>query len=113
VKKLVLLACLALAYASSAAAAPSLRCEGRIIRVGAPAAYVLAICGEPANQVLQESVARAATASGSSRLVGLALSEQWIYERGWGHFPAVLFFLDGKLKRIDFLPYRSNRTTSG
>ena len=38
------------------------------------------------------------------RIIGIALSEQWIYERGWGKFPAVLFFVDGTLKRIDFLP---------
>jgi hypothetical protein len=46
---------------------------------------------------------------GGSRIVGLTLSEQWIYERGWGRFPAVLIFLDGTLKRIDFLPHRSDR----
>ena len=45
------------------------------------------------------------------RLVGIALSEQWIYERGWGRFPAVLVFVDGTLKRIDFLPHRSDKAT--
>jgi hypothetical protein len=103
-KHLLLLACLALSYTSAATAAPSLRCNGRIMKVGVPAAYVLAECGEPANQVIQESVARAGTVTGHSRLVGLALSEQWIYDRGWGKFPAVLFFLDGTLRRIEFLP---------
>jgi hypothetical protein len=108
-KRLLLLACVALAYTSTATATPSLRCHGRIIRVGVPAAYVLSECGAPANQVIQESVARAGTTSGTSRLVGLALSEQWIYDRGWGRSPAVLVFLDGTLKRIDFLPARSDR----
>jgi hypothetical protein len=79
------------------------------MKVGVPAAYVLSECGLPANQVIQESVARAGTAEGGSRLVGLALSEQWIYDRGWGRFPAVLVFLDGTLRRIDFLPTRSDR----
>ena len=107
-KNLLLLGCLALSYTSAASAAPSLRCNGRIIRVGVPAAYVLSACGAPENQVIQESLARAATLTGTSRLVGIALSEQWVYDRGWGTFPAVLVFLDGTLKRIDFLPQRSN-----
>jgi hypothetical protein len=108
VKHQFLLAFLAVAYTSAASAAPSLRCNGRIIRVGVPAAYVLSECGAPENQVIQESLARAGTVSGSSRLVGIALSEQWVYNRGWGRFPAVLVFLDGTLKRIDFLPHRAD-----
>ena len=103
----LLLAILGLCYAASATAAPSLRCNGRIIRVGVPAAFVLSQCGSPENLVLQESVARAGTVTGASRVVGLTLSEQWMYNRGWGRFPAVLHFLDGTLKRIEFLPYRS------
>ena len=111
-KHLLPLACLALfSYTSVANAAGPLRCNGRIIRVGVPAAYVLYECGAPENQVIQESVARAGTLTGSSRLVGIALSEQWVYERGWGRFPAVLVFVDGTLKRIDFLPHRSDRAT--
>jgi Protein of unknown function (DUF2845) len=109
--KHLLLACLALSYTSAASAAPSLRCNGRIIRVGVPAAYVLSECGAPENQVIQESVARAGTSTGYSRLVGIALSEQWIYDRGWGRFPAVLIFFDGTLRRIDFLPTRSDGGT--
>jgi hypothetical protein len=108
IKHLVMLACLALSYTSVASAAPSLRCNGRLIRVGVPAAYVLSECGAPENQVIQESLARAGTVRGNSRLVGIALSEQWVYNRGWGRFPAVLFFLDGTLKRIDFLPHRAD-----
>ena len=111
-KRTLLLACLAaLSYTSVASAVPTLRCNGRIIRVGVPAAYVLSECGDPDNQVLQDTTARVGTVSGHSRIVGLALSEQWIYDRGWGKFPAVLIFLDGTLKRIDFLPYRSDKAT--
>lgn len=110
-KRSLLLACLALTYTSAASAATTLRCNGRLINVGVPAAYVLSQCGAPENQVLQESLARAGTASGPTRLVGIALSEQWVYERGWGRFPAVLTFLDGTLKRIDYLPHRSDRST--
>ncbi len=81
------------------------------MRVGVPAAYVLSQCGAPENQVIQESVARAGTVTGSSRLVGFALSEQWVYDRGFGRFPAVLVFIDGTLRRIDFLPHRSDGAT--
>lgn len=110
-KHLLLLACAALAYTSAATAAPSLRCNGRIMKVGVPAGYVLAECGAPANQTIQETPARAGTVYGGSRIVGLTLSEQWIYERGWGTFPAVLYFLDGTLRRIEFLPHRSDRVS--
>ena len=97
-KHLLPLACFALAYASTASADPSLRCKGRIMKVGVPAAYILSECGPPANLTIQETTARAGTADGSTRVIGLTLSEQWIYERGWGRFPAVLHFLDGTLK---------------
>ena len=107
-KHLLLLTCSAFFYTAAVNAEPSLRCNGRLMKVGVPAAYVLSECGEPDNQVFQESVARAGTVGGSSRIVGLALSEQWIYNRGWGRFPAVLVFLDGTLRRIDFLPTRSD-----
>ena len=110
-KHLLLLACLALLYTSTANAEPSLRCNGRLVKVGVPAAYILAECGAPANQTIQETTARAGTVYGGSRIVGLTLSEQWIYERGWGTFPAVLIFLDGTLRRIDFLPHRSDRVS--
>lgn len=112
-KNALLLACLVMAYTAAATAEPAFRCNGRIIRVGVPAAYVVAACGAPETEVVQESLARTRTASGSSRAVGIALAEQWIYDRGWGRFPAVLIFLDGRLQRIDFLPYRSDKTTTG
>jgi hypothetical protein len=111
-KKLLLLACLAVSYTSAAHAAPQLRCNGRIIKVGVPAAYVLSECGEPANQAIQESTARTGTLTGFSRVTGITLSEHWVYDRGWGRWPAVLYFLDGTLKRIDFLPQLSNRSAN-
>ena len=106
-KHLILLACLSWSY-TFAVNAESLRCNGRIITVGVPAAYVYSECGAPENQIAQESVVRSATVYGGSRLIGIGISEQWIYDRGWGNFPAVLVFLDGTLRRIDFLPYRSD-----
>jgi len=111
VKNLLLLACLALLHTSTANADPSLRCNGRLVQVGVPAAYILSECGAPANQTIQETTARAGIFGGGSRVVGLTLTEQWIYERGWGRFPAVLIFHDGTLRRIDFLPHRSDRVS--
>jgi hypothetical protein len=110
-KHLSLLAFLTVLYASAADAAPQLRCNGRIIKVGVPAAYVLSECGAPENQVMQESTERTGTLTGFSRVTGLTLSEHWVYDRGWGRWPAVLYFLDGTLKRIEFLPHLSNRST--
>jgi len=72
-----------------------------------PAAYVLAICGPPEYQLIEEVPARARTVTGFSRFIGIAVSEQWIYDRGRGKFPVVLEFHDGKLRRIEFLPHRS------
>ena len=98
-KKTILLACLSLCCMSVASAAGTLRCDGKIIRVGVPAAYVLAQCGAPHNKVVQQSAARAGNLNGTSRLVGVALSEQWVYDRGWGRFPALLVFVEGDLRR--------------
>ena len=104
-KRILLLACLAFFYTSASNAAGVLRCGGKLVDVGVPASYVLALCGAPDNQIVQETPARARTLLGS-RLTGIAISEQWVYDRGWGRFPAVLVFFDGTLRRIDFLPHR-------
>ena len=106
-KRKVIVAVLALCCWTTANAAGYLRCHGKIIRTGVPAAYVLATCGPPAYQWIREVPARARTVTGFSRLTGIAVSEQWIYDRGKGRFPAVLEFYEGKLRRIEFLPYRS------
>ena len=95
---------LAFCCCAAANAAGSLRCQGKIIRAGVPAVYVLAICGPPEYQLIQEVPIRTRTATGFSRLSGIAVSEQWIYDRGWGRFPVLLQFPDGKLRRIEFLP---------
>jgi len=70
-------------------------------------AQVLAMCGSPKTRFIEEVPVRARVASGFSRFIGITLTEQWVYDRGWGKFPAVLWFQDGKLKRIEYLPYRS------
>ena len=98
---------LAFCCCAAANAAGSLRCQGKIIRAGFHAAYVLAICGPPEYQLIEEVPARARTVTGFSRFIGIVVSEQWIYDRGKGKFPVVLEFHDGKLRRIEFLPHRS------
>lgn len=83
------------------------RCEGRIIDPGATEAEVLELCGRPSARILDKVPVRAGTAAGFSRLIGYAADEQWIYDRGYGKFPAVLNFFNGRIQRIDYLPYRS------
>ncbi len=85
----------------------TLRCKGRIIDVGASVAKVMSLCGEPSTRLVTQVPVRTATLNGFTRFAGFATSEQWIYDRGWGKFPAVLFFDEGHVQRIDYLPRRS------
>ena len=96
-----------LLYAGAADAYGSLRCKGRLIEVGDSAAEVTALCGEPSRRIVTEVPVRAGILTGFTRIAGFATSEQWIYDRGWGKFPAVLHFDHGKIRRIDYLPRRS------
>ncbi len=70
-------------------------------------AQVLTMCGSPKNRIIEEVPVRTRVASGFSRFIGITLTEQWVYDRGWGKFPAVLWFQDGNVQRIEYLPYRS------
>lgn len=94
-------------YAGSADAYGSLRCKGRIIDVGDSASEVLSLCGEPGERTATKFPVRSAVRSGFTRFVGYTTTEQWIYDRGWGKFPAVLHFDDGVLRRIEHLSQRS------
>ncbi len=106
-KRNILVVVLAMCCWTTADAAGYLRCHGKLIRPGVSAAYILAICGPPERQLIQQVPARSRTVTGFSRLTGIAVSEQWIYDRGKGRFPAVLEFHEGKLRRIELLPHRS------
>lgn len=97
-----------LLFAGVADAYGSLRCKGRFISVGDSAAKVLELCGEPGNRVVTQVPVRQGTLSGFTRFGGIATSEQWVYDRGWGKFPVVLFIDDGRIQRIDHLPRRSS-----
>ena len=98
-----------LAHAGAADAYGSLRCKGRFVDVGDTAEQVLALCGEPARRIVTYAPVRAGTLRGFTRFAGFASSERWIYDRGWGKFPAVLHFDDGVIRRIDHLPRRSGK----
>ena len=103
----VIAALLVTLYAGTADAQGSLRCKGRFIDVGAGAAEVIALCGEPAQRIVSQVPVRAAVLTGFTRVAGYATTEQWVYDRGWGKFPAVLHLDEGKVRRIDYLPRRS------
>ena len=96
-----------LGYCGAADAYGSLRCQGKIIDPGVTMAQVLEMCGSPKTRIIEEVPVRTRVASVFSRFVGITTTEQWVYDRGWGRFPAVLWFQDGNLKRIEYLPYRS------
>ena len=97
-----------LLFTGAADAYDSLRCKGRLIHVGANVAEVVALCGEPARRIVTQVPVRAAgVLTGFTRFTGFASSEQWIYDRGWGRFPAVLHIDAGRIQRIDYLPRRS------
>jgi hypothetical protein len=96
-----------LIVSGDAGAYGSLRCNGRLIDVGDSTAQVLSLCGEPSTRVKSQSPVRAGNVNGFTRFVGYSNSEQWVYDRGWGKFPAVLFFNDGVLRRVEHLSRRS------
>ena len=96
-----------LLLATTANADGLLRCKGRLIKPGVNVGYVLEKCGTPRYGIIETGPARSRLVTGFSRLSGTFVSEQWIYDRGYGRFPAVLKFVDGTLRRIDYLPERS------
>ena len=102
-----LIACL---LAIAANAAGPLRCKGRLIDPSVPMAHVLQKCGPPKYRIIETGPVRSRLVTGFSQLSGSYVSEQWIYDRGFGRFPAVLTFNHGTLKRIDYLPERSGHT---
>lgn len=96
-----------LLHAGAADAYGSLRCKGRLIDVGESAANVLKLCGSPSMRIVSRVPVRAAVKTGYTRFNGFATAEQWVYDRGWGKFPAVLYLDDGTIRRIDHLAHRS------
>ena len=106
ISKLAILITLLLCCAT-AQAYGSLRCQGKLIRPGQDMAHILNRCGAPQDRVIEEVPVRSRVASGFTRFAGMTVVERWVYDRGWGKFPAVLIFQDGTLRRVDYLRYRS------
>ena len=102
----IVVAAILLSYAGTVDAYGSLRCKGRFIDVGASATEVLKLCGEPDKRVVTQIPVRAGNINTFTRFNGFATSEEWIYDRGWGKFPAVLHFDAGRIYRIEYLPRR-------
>jgi hypothetical protein len=106
--RLLIPACaLAAALVAAPASSTPLRCNGRIIDEGMSAFYALTQCGEPLYTRVERGPVWARTRTGLSRIVGSYEVEHWYYDRGYGRFPAVLKITNGRIKKIEFLPHRS------
>ena len=92
--------------AQGAAADDVLRCDENLIRVGMIAPQVVAKCGEPKAKESEDIPVRVRRANGTMNTVGVTRVERWTYDRGYGKFPAVLTFEQGKLKNIELLTDR-------
>jgi hypothetical protein len=80
-----------------------MRCDAAIVRVGMFAGEVIAKCGEPKSKQVEQVPVRARNRNGGSNIVGATTIETWSYDRGYGRFPALLKFEEGKLKSIELL----------
>ena len=92
--------------ASAAVADDTLRCGNAIIDVGMVAEQVVDRCGEPKSKVVEDVPVRQRTKSGGVNTIGSTRVERWTYDRGYGQFPALLTFEEGKLKSIELLTRR-------
>jgi hypothetical protein len=84
----------------------SMRCGSALITVGMVGPQVTAKCGQPKDKNVTEVPQRARRSNGSSAVIGTLRVERWTYDRGYGQFPALLTFEDGKLKSIELLTSR-------
>ena len=95
-----------LAGASWASADDVLRCGTAIVSIGMVASQVVAKCGEPQSKEVETVPIKRRTASGGVTTTGSTSIERWTYDRGYGQFPALLTFEEGKLKSIELLVSR-------
>ena len=84
----------------------SMRCGNALITVGMVGTQVTAKCGQPKDKNVTEVPQRARRSNGTSAVIGTLHVERWTYDRGYGQFPALLTFEDGKLKSIELLTRR-------
>ena len=84
----------------------SMRCGNALITVGMVEPQVTERCGQPKDKNVTEVPQRTRRSNGSSAVVGTLRVERWTYDRGYGQFPALLTFEEGKLKSIELLTRR-------
>jgi hypothetical protein len=104
--RLVLALAAAVASAAGARADDTVRCGNALITVGMVEPQVLAKCGQPKHKDVTEVPQRVRRSGGTSAVIGTLRVERWTYDRGYGQFPALLTFTDGKLKSIELLTSR-------
>lgn len=90
-------------FSFAARADDTLRCGNALVTVGMAGTQVIAKCGQPKDKDIAEVPQRARRANGTSGVVGTLRVERWTYDRGYGQFPALLTFEQGKLKSIELL----------
>jgi hypothetical protein len=92
---------------AAANADDSMRCtSGSLVDVGMVADQVVAKCGQPKSKEVEDVPIRTRNANGAVNVIGTTRVERWTYERGYGQFPALLTFEEGKLKSIELLTSR-------
>jgi hypothetical protein len=84
----------------------TLRCGNALITVGMVGTQVVARCGQPRDKSVTEAARRTGRGGGRSSGAGAVHVEHWIYDRGYGQFPARLTFESGKLTSIELLTSR-------
>jgi hypothetical protein len=87
-----------------AAADDQIVCGRSIVRVGMTASEISAKCGEPTEKTVADIPIRARNARGGTFETGAIVKvERWTFDRGFGRFPAILTFTDGKLQSIELV----------
>lgn len=81
----------------------SLVCRNSLVTVGMVAGEVVARCGEPKSKDIEDMPVRVRHPNGTIATTGVRHVERWTYDRGYGRFPALLTFEDGKLLSIELL----------
>jgi hypothetical protein len=88
---------------SAATADNSVRCGANIVDVGMVADQVIAKCGQPKSKTVEDVPIQARNVGGGTNVIGTTRVERWTIDRGYGQFPALLTFEEGKLKTIELL----------
>jgi hypothetical protein len=93
----------ALACAAVVDADDSLVCGNSLVTVGMAAGEIVARCGEPRTKAVEDIPIRVRHPNGTVGTAGIQHIERWTYDRGYGKFPALLTFEEGKLRSIELL----------